>query len=365
MSLNSLNSDRVIGFEELNPQTNLTGRSHLEYGLLQKLFYAQPLSVRCLLEIQASLIVKAILNSTAGVDITLPNQVVWKSAASKQTKRLQIPVKLRSQSIKGKNHRLSFDDLIRFLDKSERSSESALSVYALLLRHAIGFYLTTNIMPSTLPNERVEKENYPQWLAFDYQNHLILDSIAEAQICIASLKQNLTIYEITSKVAPYFNREDHYRQKLNWLREQLINQGRALARYQTNQIIETIKKRASINSLNRGLNLSLPYFDDRTMEIKTYNFEVIPKGRIQFEPAYVWWVVREEQEKILMDKNLTQSTRNHLLLELKSLEEAFEDPEVSKFANRSFQQKKGLRNGIRTVRLAINAFTAKSFIKNR
>jgi hypothetical protein len=105
---------------------------------------------------------------------------------------------------------------------------------------------------------------------------------------------------------------------------QLVNQGRSLAAFQTKQIIARIKVRVSADSLNRGLSLSLPYFDDQELRIDFSNFEVIPAGRIMFVPAFVVRAVRQEQVKVSQDTRLNASTRRHLLYLLDLLEKAFE-----------------------------------------
>jgi len=104
---------------------------------------------------------------------------------------------------------------------------------------------------------------------------------------------------------------------------QLVNQGRALARYQTNDIIQTIWRRAKAQDLNRGLSLSLPYFDDQDLKLRTHSFEVIPAGRIMFVPAFVVHAALAEQAKVGQDTRLSVSTRQHLLAELRLLEAAF------------------------------------------
>jgi hypothetical protein len=103
-----------------------------------------------------------------------------------------------------------------------------------------------------------------------------------------------------------------------------VNQGRALARYQTRDVIRVIQERAEAKDLNRGLSLSLPYFDDQALKIKLHNFEVIPAGRIMFIPAFVVRAAEEEQAKVVQDTRLSGSTRKHLLIELKELEAAFQ-----------------------------------------
>ena len=81
--------------------------------------------------------------------------------------------------------------------------------------------------------------------------------------------------------------DEEYQRKRYGMLGQLVNQGRALARYEVEEIIQTIQKRAMAHDLNRGLSLSLPYFNDQTLTMEDYGFEVIPAGRIMFVPAFV------------------------------------------------------------------------------
>ncbi len=62
----------------------------------------------------------------------------------------------------------------------------------------------------------------------------------------------------------------------------------------------------------------MPYFNDQTLTLESYNFEVIPAGRIMFVPAFVVRASREQGAKIAQDTRLSQSTRKHLLAELQS-----------------------------------------------
>ncbi len=49
-------------------------------------------------------------------------------------------------------------------------------------------------------------------------------------------------------------------------------------------------------NLNRGLSLSLPYFDDQDMELKNLDFDVIPAGRVMFVPAFLVMAVSAEED---------------------------------------------------------------------
>jgi hypothetical protein len=164
----------------------------------------------------------------------------------------------------------------------------------------------------------------PQWVAFDDQGNLLVNSVSEAEAFVASMQRFLDILHAAVSLAPYVVADAEYQQRRYGMLGQLVNQGRALARHQTGEIIAAIKRRASAQDLNRGLSLSLPYFDDQSLEVKSHDFEVIPAGRVMFVPAFVVRAAREEQAKVAQDTRLSPSTRKHLLAELKTLEDAFE-----------------------------------------
>jgi hypothetical protein len=164
----------------------------------------------------------------------------------------------------------------------------------------------------------------PQWVAFDDQGNLLVNSTSEAEAHIASMQRFLKVLHASVALAPYIVADPEYQQKRYGMLGQLVNQGRALARYETQEIIQIIKSRAAAQDLNRGLSLSLPYFDDQDLERKMHDFVVIPGGRIMFVPAFVIRASRQEQAKVAQDTRLSPSTRKHLLNELKTLEKAFE-----------------------------------------
>ncbi len=175
----------------------------------------------------------------------------------------------------------------------------------------------------------------PQWVAFDDKDKLLVNSISEAEAHVASMQRFLAVLHTAAALAPYIIADEEYQQKRYGMLGQLVNQGRALARYQTSDIIKNIWRRAKAQDLNRGLSLSLPYFDDQDLELKTHDFEVIPAGRIMFVPAFMVRAAREEQVKVAQDTRLDPSTRKHLLAELKMLEEAFDQRKIAAIQERS------------------------------
>ncbi len=163
----------------------------------------------------------------------------------------------------------------------------------------------------------------PQWVAFDDHDKLLVNSVSEAEADIKSMQRFLNVLFAARSLAPYVIADEEYHNKHYGMLGQLVNQGRALARYMTADIIRTVKTRAEAQSLNRGLSLRLPYFDDQDLKLQTHDFVVIPAGRIMFVPAFVVRAAREEQAKVAQDTRFSASTRKHLLVELQMLEDAF------------------------------------------
>ena len=167
----------------------------------------------------------------------------------------------------------------------------------------------------------------PQWVSFDKDGKLLVGSVAEAEANIASMQHFLQVLHTAVGLAAYFVADEEYQRKRYGMLGQLVNQGRALAVYQTSEIIQTIHRRAAANDLNRGLSIDLPYFDDQSLKMKEYPFEVIPAGRIMFVPAFVVRASQEEAVKIAQDTRLSVATRHHLVSELSLLETAFQSPQ--------------------------------------
>jgi hypothetical protein len=163
----------------------------------------------------------------------------------------------------------------------------------------------------------------PQWVAFGEQGELLVGSAAEAEAHVSAMQRFLAGLHAAVALAPYFVADDGYQRKRYGMLGQLVNQGRALARHQTREIIRDIKRRAAAQDLNRGLSLSLPYFDDQALRLETDDFEVIPAGRIMFVPAFVVRAARQEGAKVAQDTRLSPSTRRHLLEELAEFEQNF------------------------------------------
>ncbi len=356
--------------------------SHLreEYQEKKKLFAAQPAILQRFLETQASVLAGALIEGSPQIRFSLPDRIVAEIPQIDQAATVMIPPQAREQSVGSIRNRLlrrdMREDLKHRLNELEQSPDHAIAVSASLLRHAIAYHLVYNVLPSgrsvnyqtpdddeipsipvddgmepesaiTQASDAITEEGkadegrgelqvpyvpaarrfyLPQWVSFDNEGKLLVGSVKEAEAHLASMQRYIEVLHTASSLASYVIADEEYQKKRYGMLGQMVNQGRALARYKTLDIIQTIKERAEAGSLNRGLSLSLPYFNDQDLRMDICDFEVIPAGRIMFVPAFVVRAAREEAARRAQDTRFNASTRKHLISQLKLLEDAFHQP---------------------------------------
>jgi hypothetical protein len=356
---------------------NLVPQLRQEYEDQKQLFENQPVMIQRFLESQARLIADALLNKTRRVRFTLPDRVVTQPSQAGPYSALVIAEKDRQITVGGFLHGDVHAKLIQRLNELERSADQANAISAGLLRYAAAVHMIGDLLPSgrsvsyrplndelipTIPVEDdtpesaitqasdaiVEEGNVesrgevqtpfvpaarrfflPQWVAFDQEGKLLVGSENEAAAHVQSMQRYVKILHQALSLAPYMSVNEDYQQKRYGILGQLINQGRLLANYRTAEIICEIKDRVEKQSLNRGLTVTLSYFDDQTLVMEQSNLEIIPAGRIMFVPAFVVRACRGEEVKVAQDTRLNASTRNHLLTQLKTLETAFASSQSS------------------------------------
>jgi hypothetical protein len=360
-------------------QNGNTSSSYLasEYQRWQELFLLQPALIQRFFQAQARSLAEALLQPASQVRFRLPDQII---ASPGSLKVNPVPAEQREQLVGGFVDRLLRSGIgVAFrlrLDELEAADSATLAVSAGLLRFATATTLVQDMLPSgrsvryqaaegeEIPSLPVDNEGepgsaitastdaiingesdtleegrgellvpyvpaarrffLPQWVDFDDQGQLLARSAADAEAHLASMQRYVHTLHTAVSLAPYMVADATYQQKRYGMLGQLINQGRALARFETREIIATIQRRAAANDLNRGLSLSLPYFDDQALEMKRHEIDIIPAGRIMFIPALVVLAARQELAKVEQDTRLDRSTRKHLLEELRLLEEAFQ-----------------------------------------
>ena len=362
---------------ETNPK--VLARLAEDYERQQGLLSAQPAIIQRFLEVQGKQIAQAIVDGDSQVNFTLPDRVVCTLENVAQPALVTIPQNQRVRSAGSFMNRFRkvelFKELRHVFTELEQSPDRAVSVAAGLLRHATVVHMVYQMLPAgrtvsykpadedesipSIPEGDVlepvcaitsatdaiaeewkteegrgdllvpfvpyaRKFFLPQWVAFDQNGEMLVKSVDEANAHVKSMQRFMEVLFLAVALAPYISADNEYAKKRYGMLGQLVNQGRALAVYQTKEIIARIKERAEAGSLNRGLRLSLPYFDDQELKIDISNFEVIPSGRIMFVPAFVVRAVRQEQVKVSQDTRYNPSTRKHLLGLLGLLEKAFE-----------------------------------------
>jgi hypothetical protein len=354
-----------------------------EYAGWQALFDAQPGLAQRFIEAQGRIVAEALGRREGSTQLrfTLPDQVVIEVPASGTGQPVPIPAEFREQLAGGLIDRLTRANLAQAvrqrLGELEQSPNRAVAVSAGLLRFAAAEHLVRGLLPSgrmveyaaaegeeipsvpvaadlepesaiTGTGDAIAEEGgreagrgellvpfvpaarrfyLPQWVAFDADGHMLVKSISEAEAHVGSMQRFLALLHTAISLAPYIVADEVYQQKRYGMLGQLVNQGRALALYRTNEIVQTIWRRAKAQDLNRGLSVSLPYFDDQDLRLRSHSFEIIPAGRIMFVPSFVVHASLAEQAKVAQDTRLSVSTRQHLLAELRILEAAFALPE--------------------------------------
>jgi hypothetical protein len=355
-----------------------TSRLRQEYQVYQALFQAQSSLGQQYLGSQAASITEAVLRGSPALQFSLPDMVNCSSIQDECIDNENLPEGIRQQHVGRGRLSLSPMDLRQALDQRlsalERSMNRALSVSAMLLRYSVATHMVYHVLPAgntviyrnadpddipNQPDEKLFNESIktlsiassagmkyshlnqsdqevsapyipaaqrfylPQWVAFGDQRNLLLGSVSEAEAILASMQRYLYILQSALLIAPFMIADDTFQQKRYGMLGQLVNQGRALANYQVSEIVQTIKTRVAEHRLDRGLSISLPYFDDHKLRIEFHKFIVIPAGRVMFVPAFVVLAAREQQIKVAEHSQLNISTRKHLLAELHDFELAF------------------------------------------
>ena len=343
-----------------------------EFESQKQLFECQPVIVQRFMEGQAQFIADGLISKKSRVQFSLPDRVSVKLSHVNEIGTIMIPEAQRQIKVGNMLTRNLPGLLIHRLNELEKSVDQAISTSARLLRYATTIYMVYNLLPAgrnvtyradeadeipafpladnepesaiTQESDAIAEEGgadgrgevqtpfvpaarrffLPQWVAFDQDGNLLVGSVKDAEASVQSMQRYIKILHCALSLAPYISADEEYQRKRYGILGQLINQGRALANFKTNEIISEIKRRAESQTLNRGLSVTLPYFDDQMLESETSSLEIIPAGRIMFVSAFVVRASRGEQVKVAQDTRLNASTRRHLLAQLKTLETAFE-----------------------------------------
>jgi hypothetical protein len=287
-----------------------------QYARQRACFSSQPPPVQRTLETQARLVARGIAQRLSPIYFVLPEQIACQVDGNAHMQLQAIPAGQRQQKMGDLLGQLDISDIDRHLKALETDENRAISTGAALIRYLIARKLVESVLPA----------NRDEWDVFDENSNLLVNSIDEAREKIFAMRHALDILVDAVKLTPYLIADKDFQWKRYGVQGQMLGQGRALAHYEIGEIIRTIRKRADAHALNRGFSLSLPYFDDQDLEMKTHTFEVIPVGRVGFDPLFIVWAARYQQSDLSKQKKMSPSTCNHLTDLLKTLEQAFVKP---------------------------------------
>ncbi len=331
----------------------------------ERLLGLQADSIRCFLEEQAQRLAESLESHAISGYFHLPGQVACYPFQDGELRVIAIPPELQKQRLGGwirgfipKDFR---DMLIERLSCLEQGPDLAVATAANLLRYAIARHIVHDRLPAGRPVAYISVEGeeipslpcadesktsveqaddlardltiyspntcrffLPEWVSFDENDRLLVRSAQEAEDHIVRMQNYLNLLQDAARIAPYLVADKEYQRKRYGILGQLVNQGRALGRYWTSEIIQVIERRASSRMLDRGLSISLPYFDDRELRMQMLNFVVVPAGLTIFMPAFVVRAAHEEQAKAIRNPAYSFSTRKYLLIQLDMLEQAFQ-----------------------------------------
>ncbi|MGB9639533.1 MAG: hypothetical protein ACPL3P_04800 [Anaerolineales bacterium] len=342
-------------------------QNHLEDLTFKKnLLNAQPPHVRDFFSDQAWIIVKTIEEGKESLCFHFPDNLIIPSDPNGgMLQKASILPRYRTQKIAKrlhwKNHQDLVSRLIDRLDELERSTSIAVGLCAKLLRYLIAVrlfnqlpypkadgeaqvieamvarndfsllenrYFGDNNAPASqisMGNKNNAKRTsfFPEWAAFDHQGVLLELSEAEINQRMQRLQDYIHQLFLILAIEPAMMDDGDFQACYWGMANQWRQQGKAFAHYQTLQIVRSIRKRVEDNSLNRGLSISLPYFDDQALEIRLFDFEVIPPGRILFDPNFMIDAVEISKQRVKDDISFDEITKENIISELDFLQKAF------------------------------------------
>ncbi len=344
----SIGLARDAGADSLKPADDACRQLSEELKIHQAIFNAQPQAVQEFLNVQAQSIAEALVQGCQHLCFALPDQVFILTSGRDRDGLKVVPGDFRQQAIGGWFDRVTSRDLRTLLRQRlaqlEQSHYEVVATCAKLVRYATAKYMVHDLLPAGEPVTYLTAEGdvipslppvnsdpaaalahryyLPQWVVLD-EGCLLVNSLEEAEARFASMRRYMTTLHLAVSLAPYIFADEAYQSKRYGMLGQLVNQGRALAHYRTGLMIGKINTLAQEGRLNLGLSLSLPYFDDQSLDMKLHDFNVIP-GRTLFVPAFVVLAAQREQDKVRQDGRLSPSTRAQLVDQLRRLARAFD-----------------------------------------
>jgi hypothetical protein len=320
---------------DVDPETDASADASLrqleeERLAADALFDHQAENTRQFLRDQATAVAAVLLTRGHRLNFSLPESIFLPGDRPGEYRCADVPAEFRREEVAGFLGRLPLGDVRsdfrRRLARLGESAYPAVAVSASLLRFAIARHIVRDRVASPAGEEFTAEREPVSPAGESIRETVQLPTPEAMERRLGLYRESLDTLHLALTLAPCIYTDGEYQLKRAGILSRLIPLGRRLAHLRVQEMIAVIGRRAQAGELNLGLQLSLPYFDERALEMKLYEFDVIP-GRTMFVPAFVALAALREEEKIERSDALNPSTRMHLLEELKTLRRAFEpDP---------------------------------------
>ncbi len=290
-------------------------------------FESQSLETRHFLFNQAGQIWKAVQKGALYYKFQLPAEVNL-SSSKDHTPGHRIPGFKRNQHVLNlsaftrQSRESSTASFTKRLEQMERENNPVLRDSARLVRYATARHIVFNELEVGMPANQPDQFYKPAWI-FIQQGKLLAPSIDEGRKILHKMEKYLHALRQACAIDRCIQADPAFQERFYGMGEQLTHQGRELANVMVIDLIKEIRARSNRNELNRGFTLSVPFFDDLELALRMHDFEVIPRGRIVFEPAFVVEAARKQQAVIAQDQDLSPNTQKYLLDNLRMIEKSF------------------------------------------
>jgi hypothetical protein len=308
----------------LNNLTQMNGRLSTETAIphfewlnstvrladLTQLMDIQLPATREVLQDQASSLAEALQNRDRRIYFELPSVVVLAPGNAPTA----IPSWLRYQRLQG----LSFPFLPQNPLKSI-TNRLALLTFSDLPEVKVAAQLFALETAQAMVRNQIrdlEKTDRP----FSENGRLKMDSRVTAEVWLKDQKYKLDLLDTAAQICPAVTDMVVYRQSSARLMRLIENQGKWLSAFLLNELVADFDRLLKENSLNRGISFSLPYFDDRTLDVCYYNFSAIPAGRVMYTPAFVLLAIQKEGVRLFHNSQLSPNSRENLLQTLSAIQ---------------------------------------------
>ncbi len=191
----------------------------------------------------------------------------------------------------------------------------------------VAYSAARQILDLHIPDIAFLRKDYT---VFDRHGHLLALNDNDAESAIGQLSRFVEWMHTVEKLYPGWTASDRYNETYSQITDHLAEQGRFLATYYTERMIEDLTGRWRRGELARGLTLFIPYLDEHHYRMDIYRVVVVPNARIPFRPQFVVSACRVAQREVRQDPRLSQGTRWQLIAQLDRIVRAFETrPEAS------------------------------------